>query len=423
MTNATVGRDLVQRDADVFLHQDGSSPCIGAIRRVGGIWIEEMDGHRLVDLHGNTVHHIGHAHPRLIAALKAQLDDLPFVPRRHANEPAAELGERLTARFHGGRSRLLLAPSGTTAIEIAVAIGRAATRRPGIVALRESYHGHGLFSLALSGREAHPDVHHITPYWDAAAGGAERMLADLAAVLSQHEIAALVSESMRSTCIVPPADLWPRAYELTRRFGAKLILDEIPSGLGKTGRFFAHEHFSVTPDIVVLGKALGGGVLPLAAVLADARLDVPPRLAVGHVTHEKNPMLARAALTTLDVIEAEGLVARAAALGEYARKRLGGSIARATSAGPTGMRGLGLLQAITLDPAVSPDRLVVVARRHGISTTTKGPHAIGFSPPLIITESEIDDVLRRLGGALQELAVPEPNPPSAITAVASTMNR
>ena len=89
--------DLVERDADVFIHQTGSSPCLAAVRRAEGCWLELTDGRRLIDLHGNTAHHIGYSHPRLIAALKAQLDELPFVPRRYTNEPAVRLAEALTA--------------------------------------------------------------------------------------------------------------------------------------------------------------------------------------------------------------------------------------------------------------------------------------------------------------------------------------
>src|SRR5262249_6777898 len=135
---------------------------------------------------------------------------------------------------------------------------------------------------------------------------------------SREGIACVVAEPIRSNCVVPPDWLWPEVRALCDRFGALLVFDEIPSGLGKTGRFFAHQHFDVRPDAVVFGKALGGGVLPISAVIADARLDVAPELTLGHYTHEKNPMTTRAALTTLQIIDEEGLVDRARRMGDYA---------------------------------------------------------------------------------------------------------
>ncbi|HEY9212409.1 MAG TPA: aminotransferase class III-fold pyridoxal phosphate-dependent enzyme, partial [Ancylobacter sp.] len=182
----------------------------------------------------------------------------------------------------------------------------------------------------------------------------------------------------------------------------KLIFDEIPSGLGKTGRFFAFEHFGVVPDAVVLGKALGGGMLPIAAVIADARLNVAPELELGHYTHEKNPLTTRAALTAIEIIERDGLVARAAHVGT----RLIAGIKAMARRTPfiVKARGLGLLLAVEFDPrawGMAPgvtftDRLVDACFAQGLSTTSKGPVSIGLSLPLIVTDDEANDVLARL---------------------------
>ncbi len=396
--------DLTTRDARVFLRQDGSTPCVGALVGADGVWLTDEAGHRLIDLHGNSAHHLGYAHPRLLAAIHRQLETLTFSPRRYANEPATLLAETLTARFRGGDSKLLLATGGSDAMEIAVRLARIATGRHAVIALEGSYHGHGVGSLALSsGRldarlgPPNPDIHHVTPYWDSA----ERMLDEIERVSrgAPGGVAALVAEPMRSNCVVPPPDLWPIAASLCARHGAKLIFDEIPSGLGKTGRFFAHEHFGATPDILVLGKALGGGVLPIAAVLADRDLDGAPELSIGHYTHEKNPVTARAALTTIQIIDDEDLTARAAERGAYARKRL----AAVGTDLFIGMRGLGLLQAIELRAPVAA-ALVDAARRNGVSTTAKDSSAVGFSPPLTISEAEIDLALERLVESARGLA-------------------
>jgi 4-aminobutyrate aminotransferase len=206
---------------------------------------------------------------------------------------------------------------------------------------------------------------------------------------------------MRSNCIVPPAGLWRAVQNICDQHRVKLIFDEIPAGLGKTGRFFAHEHFGTTPDVVVLGKALGGGILPIAAVLADAGLDVAPELALGHYTHEKNPVTARAALTTIEIIEDEGLVGRAERLGLVLEAQICERIAgKATLI--TGVRGLGLLRAISFRtrPGMMEAQIVAAGLKAGVSFTMKGPNVLGFSPPLVISDADLGCALSAVAGAL-----------------------
>ena len=164
--------DLVARDAAAFFHQRGSSPCLAALRAVGGCWIEDADGHRMLDFHGNTVHYIGHAHPRLIAALQAQLQELPFCPRRHTNLPAVELADALLARWPGSPARVLFATGGSDAMEIALKLARVATGRHESISLEGSYHGDGLGAFGLGSARHDPRLgpllpgrHHVTPYW------------------------------------------------------------------------------------------------------------------------------------------------------------------------------------------------------------------------------------------------------------------
>ncbi|MDF2619804.1 MAG: hypothetical protein K0S00_2463 [Xanthobacteraceae bacterium] len=404
--------DLLHRDASTFFHQHGSSPCLATLRAAGGIWLEDVDGRRFVDLHGNTAHHLGHRHPEIVAALKDQLDRLAFSPRRFTNEPAVLLGEKLLTHWPGAPAKVLFATGGSDAIEIALKLARVATGRHETISLEGSYHGHGFGSFGLS--QAEPDArlgpflpgrHHVPPYW-IGEDGTTRMLEDIARIFAQSPgIAAVIAEPLRSNCHVPPAMLWPEVRRLCDAHGAKLIFDEIPSGLGKTGRFFAFEHFGAVPDAVVIGKALGGGMLPIAAVIADARLNVAPELELGHYTHEKNPLTTRVALTTVQLIERDGLVERAAEVG---RRLIAGveAIARTTPL-IVKARGLGLLLAVEFDPhvwgmapgAAFTDRLVEACFAQGLSTTSKGPVSVGLSLPLIVTDDEANDVLARLGRA------------------------
>lgn len=404
-------RSLVVRDAASFFHQEGSSPCLAALKQVSGIWIEDLDGRRYIDLHGNTTHHIGHANPELVSALKTQLESLPFSPRRFTNEPAAMLAERLVGQWPDGKAKVLFATGGSDAIEIAVKLARVATGRSATVSLEGSYHGHGFGSFGLSSANPDPrlgsflpDRVHIRPYWRE--GGGDAMISDLRTALRETDggVAAVIAEPMRSNCQVPPDGLWPQVRRLCDAAGAKLIFDEIPSGLGKTGTFFAFEQFGAIPDIVVLGKALGGGILPIAAVIADARLDIAPELSLGHYTHEKNPMTTRAALTTVDIILRDRLADRAVHLERVARKR----VAELATTEPSlkGVRGRGLLLALEIDRSLleaDDDKLINTLLDHGVSTTTKGADAIGFSPPLTISEDELEMALLRIVASFRAL--------------------
>ena len=403
--------DLVARDAAAFFHQNGSSPCVSALHGVDGVWLEDDEGRRLLDLHGNTAHHIGYAHPQLIAALKDQLDTLPFSPRRFTNEPAVALAETLLSKWPGRPAKVLFATGGSDAIEIALKLARVATGKHETISVEGSYHGHGFGAFGLSRAAPDPRLgpflpgrHHVTPYWHQD-DGAGRMVADIRRALeASSQIGALIAEPIRSNCHVPPPWLWPQIRQLCDAHGVLLIFDEIPSGLGKTGRFFAFEHVGATPDAVVLGKALGGGILPIAAVIADARLNLAPELSLGHYTHEKNPVTTRAALTTIGIIERDGLTARAASLESEIRAR----IAQMRPYIPLidHVRGKGLLLAIGLDPervnearlpiAVVVDRL----REYGLSATAKDQSSFGFSPPLTISDAELDWAFGRLGEAL-----------------------
>lgn len=389
---------LVARDAATFFRQRGSTPCLSALSAASGAWLVDADGRRYLDLHGNTVHHLGHGHPRLVAALKEQLDSLPFCPRRFTNDQAVALAEALLAHWPGPPARVLFATGGSDAIEIALKLARVATGRHETLSFEGSYHGDGFGALGLgsAGHDARlgpllPGRHHLTPYWV----DAGRAVEEARGILATGRIAALVAEPMRSSCHVPAAGFWPELRRLCTDAGTKLIFDEIPSGLGKTGRFFAFEHVGAVPDAAVLGKALGGGIVPIAAVIADAAMDIAPELALGHYTHEKNPLTCRAALETLRIIAEEGLVARAALMGEVLVSR----VAAATGLTP---RGLGLLRVLPLPEPWQgrAETFTQAAFAEGLSATAKGRDGYGLSLPLTVTEDEIAFVASGLARVL-----------------------
>jgi 4-aminobutyrate aminotransferase len=410
-------RDLLARDADAFMHQSLSSPCVSTIAKAEGIWIEDTAGRRYMDFHGNSVHHIGYGHPRLIAAIKDQLDQLPFAPRRFTNEPAVQLAEKLGQIAPGDLSKVLFTTGGSDAVEVALKIARAATGRFKTISFWDAFHGAG-FGAASVGGEATFRSHiagplmtgaeHVAPFncYRCPYNHAGPDVCGLACagmidyVLGREtDVAAVIAEPMRAVPVVPPPGFWKQVREACNRHGALLIMDEIPTGLGKTGRMFAFEHDDVIPDIVILGKALGGGVLPIAAVIARRELDVCGDFAIGHYTHEKNPVTARAALTTLQIIEDEGLVQRSAELGAHALNRLHAFAPRIPFVGDIRGRGLMLGVEIVEDRATktaAPDRAERIYYRSlaaGLSFKISAGCVLTLSPPLTIAKTDLDRAL------------------------------
>lgn len=410
-------QNLLARDEKAFLHQSLSTPCLSTIAKAEGSWIEDHDGNRYLDFHGNTVHHIGYAHPRLVAALKQQLDELTFAPRRYTSEPAVELAEKLGNLAPGNLSKVLFTTGGSDANEVAIRLARAVTGRFKTLSFWDAFHGAGFGSSSVGGEatfRSHvagpllPGAEHVAPFacYRCPYGHAGPHICELACakmveyVLEKEgDIAAVIAEPMRAVPYVPPEGFWKHVRDACNRHGALLIMDEIPTGLGKTGRFFAFEHDDIVPDIVTLGKALGGGVLPIAACLARTELDVCGEFAIGHYTHEKNPVSARAALTTLEIIEDENLVERAARLGQSTMQRLQTSLQHSNIVGD--IRGRGLMLGVEIvsnkiDKTRGDDLAEQIFYRclaQGLSFKLSQGCVLTLSPPLTITEADLDQAL------------------------------
>lgn len=419
-------RALIRRDTDAFLHQSLSTPVLSTIRKAEGIWIEDHTGARYMDFHGNSVHHIGYGHPRLLEAIKAQLDDLSFAPRRFTNETAVALAEALAAAAPGDLSRCLFTTGGSDAVEVALRLARAATGRFKTISFWDAFHGAGFGASSVGGEETFRShiagpllagAEHVAPFAcyrcpyshpgpDTCSLACAEMIRYVLA--REGDVAAVVAEPMRAVPYVPPPGFWQAVRAACDAHGALLIFDEIPTGLGKTGRLFAHEHDDVTPDIVVLGKALGGGVLPIAAVIAREGLNVAGDFAIGHYTHEKNPVTARAALTTLDIIRDEGLVERAATLGAHMMERLCEMQTRHPAFGD--IRGRGLMVGVDIvsdRDSRAPDtqraeRILYRCLDAGLSFKVSQGSVLTLSPPLVIAKADLDRALDILDAALAD---------------------
>lgn len=420
------GRDLLGRDERVFIHQTLSTPCLDSIIGAEGSCLIDADGRRILDFHGNSCHQVGYGNPHVLARVQEAMKELPFSPRRFTNRFAVELAERLVDLAPGtlrGNSRVLLLPSGAAAVGLAVRIAKAVTGRDETLSFVDAFHGATTEAASLGGQElfvsgfgsTQTGSRRVPPPASSACQRCANGLcnADCAAAIEQilesQTIAALVAEPVRATSVhVPPNDFWKRIREACTRTGTLLVFDEIPTGLGRSGAWWACERFGVEPDVLVIGKGLGGALIPQAAVIARAEYNEHGTTplssrAIGHFTHEKSPLGAAAACAVLDIMEQESLPQRAHSLGTSWAETLREELSRVAPIRE--IRQFGLMLAIVVggDQAEQyADAWLYEALRRGLSFKIGGSRSLVLFPPLTITKEELDcatSILREAGTA------------------------
>ena len=422
-TDATT-RAILDEDERYFLHQSLSTPCLNALTGCDGIHLIDAQGRRIMDFHGNNVHQVGYKNPRVLNAIREQLDALPFCPRRYTNAPAIALAKKLADLAPGDLNKVLFAPGGTSAIGIALKLARAATGRFKTISMWESFHGASLDAISIGGEAIFrrgagpllPGAEHVPPPDPShcpfgCEGTCTLKCANYIEYVLEKEgdVAAVIAETIRCTPFIPPTEYWQRVRQACDRHGALLILDEIPTCLGRTGRMFACEHYGIVPDILVIGKGLGGGVMPLAALIAREGLDIAKDRALGHYTHEKNPVACVAGLATLEFIEEEALLERAQTLGSHALERLRSLKSRHPII--RDVRGIGLLIGIELArvgnqnvrATAEAEAVMYRSLAQGLSFKLTMGDILTLTPPLTISREELDraiDILDECFGAL-----------------------
>ena len=418
-------RHWLAEDAKYFLHQSLSTPCLNVMKSCGGASVEDWQGRRLLDFHGNNVHQVGFGHPKVIEAITRQMQDLSFCTRRYTSIPAIKLAKKLTELAPGSLKRVLFAPGGTGAIGMAIKLARAATGRFKTISMWDSFHGASLDAISVGGEAIFrsgigpllPGCEHVPPpdnrHCPFKCGAACNLsCADYIEYVLEKEgdVAAVIAETVRSTPFIPPKDYWERVRAACNKHGALLILDEIPTCLGRTGRMFACEHYDVVPDMLVIGKGLGGGIFPLAALIAREDLNhAMTDKALGHYTHEKNPVGCAAGLATIDVIESEGLLEKARTMGDFALDRLRELKQKHSCIGD--VRGLGLLlgvevvknQATTDRATDAAEQVMYRALSKGLNFKLTMGNIITLTPALTITKDEMDRALGILDECLAEV--------------------
>lgn len=411
-------RQLLAEDARWFLHQSMSTPCLNALQGAQGAWLTDTAGRRILDFHGNSLHQVGHGHPTVLAAMRHTLDTLPFSPRRYTTQPAVDLARRLCQAAPMQGARLLFAPGGTAAIGMALKLARLATGRFKTISMWDAFHGASLDAISIGGEAVFrqgigpllPGSGHVPPcdpgHCVFGCGGscALRCVDYIDHCLQKEgDVAAVIVETIRCTDVqIPPADYYRRLRQICDRHGALLILDEIPIALGRTGHLFAVERYGIAPDMIVLGKGLGGGSMPLAALIAREGLNVGQHISLGHYTHEKNPLACAAGLAVLDVIEQEDLLARSRRLGDAAVQHLHTGLAHLPVVKE--VRGAGLLIGIELTDADLAEAVLYHCLTAGLSFKVGQGQVLVLAPPLNVDEADLFWALDCVIRAIQALA-------------------
>lgn len=389
---------LLDRWQAVMMDNYGTPPV--ALVSGDGAVVTDENGKTYIDfLAGIAVNILGHRHPAVIEAVTAQLNTLGHVSNLYATEPGVALAEALVGHLPADApARVFFCNSGAEANEVAFKLTRL-TGRTNIVAAQNSFHGRTMGSLALTGQPAKrapfeplPGEVTFVPYGDA----------DALAAAVTDQTAAVFLEPIQGEggVVVPPAGYLAAAREITRAHGALLVLDEVQTGVGRTGTFYAHAHDGITPDVVTLAKGLGGG-LPIGACLAigpAAGLMTP---GMHGSTFGGNPVCTAAALAVLGVLRDDGLIERADTLG----KTLAHGIEALGHPLVDHVRGRGLLRGVVLT-AQKAKAVETAAREAGYLVNAAAPDVVRLAPPLIITDAQIDAFVSALPGILDAGAQP-----------------
>ena len=361
-----------------------------------GARVTDASGAEFIDcVAGIGTGNVGHSHPRVVAAIQRQASQLMICPEIFHHEERAKLQRRLVALgASAGIQRVFCCNSGTEAIEAALKFAKIVSARPGVVAAMRGFHGRSMGALSATWEKKYrepfeplvPGFSHV-PY-----GKLER----LEEAVSEGTGAVLLEVIQGEGGVrVGTAEYLQGAQAICRERGAFLILDEVQTGIGRTGRTFSYEHFDLRPDLVCLAKSLAAGV-PIGAVLIGERLGQIPGRVHGS-TFGGNPLAAAAANAVLDVLEDEGLCARAERLGEQLRTQL-----RALDSPHIHeVRGLGLMIGVELKAKVAP--IVNALRSRGVLALGAGPRVLRLLPPLVISEADLAAVVAAIDASLKEL--------------------
>jgi len=377
-----------------------------------GSHFEDITGRRFIDcLGGYGIYSAGINHPKIVRAVKSQLDRMPLSSQELLDPLRGALAELLGELAPGDLQDCFFISNGTDAVEGAMKLARLYTGKPGFISCVRGFHGKSYGSLSLMGKGEYrlpfepllQDVYFV-PFGDADAVEAELEKAEAVGM----SIAGVVAEPVQGEAgaIVPPADFWPRLRKVCTRHGVLLIADEVQTGMGRTGKMFGVEHWDVVPDILCLGKALGGGVMPLSAFMSTPEIwkVLEPNPFIHSSTFGGNPLACAAGIAAVNVTLEEDLPGQAAVTGEYFLSELR-RIQRRFPDHLVEVRGLGLLIGLEFVDAEFGYAVAAGLFKRGVlvAGTLLNAKTIRIEPALAIPREVVDEVLEKLEETLQEL--------------------
>jgi len=421
---------MARRNAAVPRGPFHATPVFAA--RAEGAIIEDVDGNRFIDFAGGIgCLNMGHRAPRVVSALRDQIDRFLHVCFSVTPyESYIAVAEKLNALAPGNfAKKTLLLNTGAEAVENSIKIARAYTKRPAVICFEDAFHGRTLLTMSLTSK-THPykagfepfasDIYRIPfayPYRSAqgtSPAAFARYLEDaFKRVVAPESVAAVIAEPVlgEGGFVVPPRDYFRLIQEICRKHGILFIADEVQSGIGRTGKWFASEHFGIEPDLITTAKSLGGG-LPLAAVTGRAEIMDTPGVGSLGGTFTGNPLSCAAALATFETIEKEGLLARSISIGKRFEEKARAWQKKWSLVGD--IRGLGGMCAIELvrdaesrEPADKETKEIAqYCYEHGLITITAGTYGnvMRILVPLVVTDEQFDEGLGIIGAALDSVA-------------------
>lgn len=417
-------KKLLEEDEKYFIHQALSTPCLDTVAAAEGIYITDEDGRKIMDFHGNSVHQLGYANPYLTEAMIRQLGELSFSPRRYSNRTATGLAKKLSKLMPSESWRVLFTPSGAASNSIALKIARKATGRYKTISLLDAFHGANLDTISIGG-EAHfrsgigpllPGCEHVMPYNSYRCPFGKCRECGLKCLdymeyvcRCEGDIGAVIMEPVRCTDVqIPPVEYYERLRDICDRYGILLIFDEIPTAFGRTGKMFAFENYSIEPDILVVGKGLGGSLYPISAVIARPGLNVCRDISLGHYTHEKSPLGCAVGLAVIEYIEKNNILSHVSELSRIMKSRGDKMKKRFEAVGD--VRVIGALMGIELvydrktgEKAVDEaEKILYCCLEQGLSFKVSQGNVLTLAPPLIISKEELEKAMDIVEGAIEK---------------------
>jgi 4-aminobutyrate aminotransferase len=416
---------VLEADQAIFLKQSMSTPCMNTIVDAQGCMITDKDGRQYLDFHGNSVHQVGYKNPYVLEAVQKQLTELPFIPRRYTADIAIQAAAVLNHKTISKDYKILFTPSGSAAIGIALKIARKVTGKHKVISMWESFHGAGLDAISVGGEFVFnkdmgpllPGCIKAIPYNayrnlinstnpDVVAGFCLDYMEYI--IRNEGDIGAIVLEPIRATDThIPPQVYFQRLREICDRKNILLIFDEIPTALGRSGEFFVHQNFGIEPDILVLGKGLGGGVIPQAAVLIKSKYDDAQDISLGHYTHEKPAAGCAAICAAIRYIEEYNLLENCRIQSAFALQYAELLFSKYECIGDVRIKGL-LISFEIVKNRVSKEKDVDLAEAvlyyclgNGLSFKLSAGNCITWHPPLIVSTEQLSFAFRVFEKSIQ----------------------